>query len=387
MFSSPSKDIISTIIKHDRKVTSYKIALLRSINDVVLNYPDLHKYGSDIAIPIKRLAEYWVAYYWPFVLDNPIYQGPRAMRGGILRNDMAFREDLTSFRESWEEVIGTKSRASDGFYIITEFRSPRRRSQYPQELWEQYRSLLKKLNYTIANQPIRYAGPSEEQWSVFEPPKSFKDINDRVIDVPGTNSKDKCLIINHDLWLQFLRQSLWIEALCIHEWSLFTERQQQDWDIDRGEVYTLLTEQPEERRPLVEERNWINQLISKGSNFFCPWTGKLITTPNTYQLDHILPIAVYPINELWNLVPANPRANLLKRDRVPARSRLEKASTTLAQTYRNYASSKILRNALQQDTSLRFRSIDLEHSSAAGITHLVIDFVDQVASFRNLARY
>ncbi|MBN1922090.1 MAG: HIT family protein, partial [Anaerolineae bacterium] len=32
-------NILSTILRHDAKVTSYKIALLRAINDVALNYP------------------------------------------------------------------------------------------------------------------------------------------------------------------------------------------------------------------------------------------------------------------------------------------------------------------------------------------------------------
>jgi hypothetical protein len=34
---TPDK-VISTILKHDTKVTSYKIALLRAINDVVLTW-------------------------------------------------------------------------------------------------------------------------------------------------------------------------------------------------------------------------------------------------------------------------------------------------------------------------------------------------------------
>ncbi len=37
----PPSSVISTILKHDAKVTSYKIALLRAINDVVLSFPDL----------------------------------------------------------------------------------------------------------------------------------------------------------------------------------------------------------------------------------------------------------------------------------------------------------------------------------------------------------
>lgn len=61
--SSGSK-IISTILKHDTKVTSYKIALLRAINDVVLSFPDLRNLRADVAVPLRLLAQFWVAYYW-----------------------------------------------------------------------------------------------------------------------------------------------------------------------------------------------------------------------------------------------------------------------------------------------------------------------------------
>jgi hypothetical protein len=67
MTSIASDKVISTILKHDTKVTSYKIALLRAINDVVLTYPGLRTYQSDVAVPLKLLAEFWVAYYWPLV--------------------------------------------------------------------------------------------------------------------------------------------------------------------------------------------------------------------------------------------------------------------------------------------------------------------------------
>ena len=92
--------VVGSILKHDKKVNSYKLALIRSINDVVLSYPGLADGGADVAVPIRRLAQYWVAYYWPFVnRRSPIFQGPRAVRGGTLANDMAFRPALTALRE------------------------------------------------------------------------------------------------------------------------------------------------------------------------------------------------------------------------------------------------------------------------------------------------
>lgn len=57
------EQVISTILKHDRKTNSYKIALLRAINDVALAFPDVGHAGYDIAIPLRLLAQHWVAYY------------------------------------------------------------------------------------------------------------------------------------------------------------------------------------------------------------------------------------------------------------------------------------------------------------------------------------
>ena len=59
----PGEQAIATILKHDNKTTSYKIALLRAINDVVLMYPDVTRQGQPVAVPFSRLAELWVAYY------------------------------------------------------------------------------------------------------------------------------------------------------------------------------------------------------------------------------------------------------------------------------------------------------------------------------------
>ena len=96
---TPAGSEISTILRHDSKQTSYKIALLRSINDVVLNYPDLDASGRDVAVPLLTLAERWISYYWPFVEPGaPIFQGPRAVLDGELRNDMAFRPSLAHLR-------------------------------------------------------------------------------------------------------------------------------------------------------------------------------------------------------------------------------------------------------------------------------------------------
>lgn len=105
---NPSNALISTILKHDAKQTSYKIALLRAINDVALSYPDLRHSTRDIAIPFKLIAEFWLAYYWPFMdASMPVLQGARSRRGEVLRHDLSFRPTLTKLKLEWQALTGT----------------------------------------------------------------------------------------------------------------------------------------------------------------------------------------------------------------------------------------------------------------------------------------
>lgn len=94
--------------------------------------------SSDVAVPLRALAEYWVAYYWPFTNPaEPIMQGPRSQRGGVLRNDVSFRPQLTQLRQEWEASSGS-AKAADGFWLINELRVPRKRASYPSALSKLY---------------------------------------------------------------------------------------------------------------------------------------------------------------------------------------------------------------------------------------------------------
>ncbi|MDE0099927.1 MAG: HNH endonuclease signature motif containing protein [Truepera sp.] len=377
--------VISTILKHDNKQTSYKIALLRSINDVVLSYPDLRNSNRDVAIPLRALAEFWIAYYWPFMsAEKPILQGAQAFRDGRLRNDVAFRPELTRLKTEWEALVGS-SRPADGFVITSEMRVSRTRDSYPKPLLKAYRAAARKIA-TRLRQPIQYAGPGS--WGVFDRPRPYQELPSDVIAVPGTRERDVCLVAKAELWRTFQEVSLWVEALCIHEWSLFTETVVQAGAraTGRGETYALLTDRPDNRRPLSWERNEIDLLMMEGRSFTCPWTGKQIK-PGGYHIDHLVAISIYPTNELWNLVPADPHFNLhVKRARLPGQTALASARPHLIETYRSYQESSALAEALGQDVRVRFGSLQ-HHLTSERITDAVIDLLQMVAASRNLATF
>lgn len=379
--------IISTILKHDAKVASYKIALLRAINDVVLSYPDLRTYHSDVAVPLRALAEYWIAYYWPFVNPaEPIMQGPRSQRAGVLRNDVSFRPQLTQLRQAWETLSGSRKPA-DGFWLINELRVPRKQSSYPPALLKLYRQAVNSISKAI-EMPIRHAGPGE--WTVFDKPARYEHLR-RIAAIPGTLRNDVCLVISNGLWQAFREMSLYVEALCIHEWCLFTERVEQGDAIgfDRGVIYRLLTDRPDNRRPLTWERNNVDLLLMEGKEFICPWTTRRINKQVAYDLDHLVPVTVYPTNELWNLVPADPYFNShVKRNRLPSFERLIQAEPHLALAYSHYETSKSLSQAIHEDIIIRFSTLQQDHANfPQAVAKAVVDFIDQVAASRNLARF
>jgi hypothetical protein len=382
------RDVISTILKHDEKVTSYKIALLRAINDVVLSFPDMRSHGKDIAVPLRVLAEFWVAYYWPFVDPlRPIMQGTQSVRGGGLSNDMAFRPSLTQVRAEWERSLGGVSRPSDGFFLINELRISRKRALFSDDFLKAYHRAREAICQALL-MPICHAGPG--QWTVFDSPAPYASRRQWAVPIPGTQDNDKCLLIRAELWQAFRELSLWVEALCIHEWCLFTEKKAKKINaaVDRGLAYCLLTDRPDNRRPLSWERNQVDLLMMEGMEFVCPWTERPVCSGMAYDLDHLVPVSVYPINELWNLVPSDPSFNMhIKRDRLPSPERLVRAEPHLVLAYTNYGASVLMSDAIREDVAARFSTIRPDLSFPHAVARAAVDFISEVAASRNLARF
>ncbi|GER90454.1 hypothetical protein KDW_46160 [Dictyobacter vulcani] len=384
--------VISTILRHDSKMTSYKIALLRAMNDVVLSFPDLYTYDQDVAVPLRELARYWVAYYWPFMDEQqPIWQGPRARQGDGWKNDVLFRDALTRLRQELERLSPWVSpRPSDGFFLINEMKIARKKHLYSPELLQQYELTLKAICEAL-EKPIQHAGPGE--WGIFARPARYKLLAGHVVAVPGTRPEDRCVVIKADLWRTFREMSLWIEALCIHEWCLFSERLPSEDPVDRGRIYSLLVDRPDNRRPLNWERNHIDILLLEGKEFTCPWSHKVIRVGVKYDLDHLMPLSVYPINELWNLVPADPYYNShQKRDRLPSVKHLLEAQSHLIQAYSNYLASMPLATVIKDDVYGRFATVPAmvngqDANFTSEVARVVVNFLDDVAIARNLARF
>jgi HNH endonuclease len=122
-----------------------------------------------------------------------------------------------------------------------------------------------------------------------------------------------------------------------------------------------------------------------GKTFICPWTGKNLAARN-YAIDHIIPVSVYPTNELWNLVPSDEYFNAhTKRARLPTASRMASATPRLARTYGLYMGSQALGKAFRADLRERF-ALSLT-SEPKGIAETVAGAALAIADARSVARF
>lgn len=369
------REVLATLLRHEAKTNTYKFALIRALNDLALEFPWLP--DQDVIVPLRRVAERWLVSYWPFVGEREVQQGARSLRDGVCRQDMSFRAALTRLRLAWEALPYTRSHPADGALLLAEYRTGRGRLD-PEvlRLTEQTLSAMAQ----AVKQPVRFAGPGGPH-SVFGLPLPVRTLPGAPL--PGARPDEPAFVVPAAVWKALQELSLWVEALCLHEWSLFVERVDQTTAVTRGDVFTLLTAVPEARVPLTWERNQVRLLLLEGTPFACPWTGRALGVDD-FNLDHLIPVSVHPINELWNLVPSDPRHNKhVKRARIPGDARLRQAAPLLARTYATYMAAPRLVSGLQEDVQGRFGRL----LSAPHLAEEVIRLSDAVAQARNVPRY
>lgn len=367
--------ILATLLRHEAKSNSYKFALVRALNDLALLYPG----PSDqaVIVPLRLVAERWLVSYWAFVGEEPIYQGARARRATGPGQDLSFRTALTALRGAWEAWTGPRSGPADGALLLAAFQVER--DGLPEPLRRLTQATISAIAQAV-RQPVRYAGTGGAH-ALFGVPAPAGTLSGRPL--PDTRAAEPAFTVPAALWQTFIDLSLWVEALCLHEWSLYVERVAQDLPVSRGQVFTLLTATPATRIPLTWERHQVQLLMLDGAVFHCPWTHKPLT-PNSFDLDHLIPLAAQPINDLWNLIPSDPVHNQhVKRARLPGAARLNSALRTLEQTYQLYGQQSSMGLVLQRDVLARF-GLPL---APGPLAQRVCGLADHVAEARNVPRY
>lgn len=77
------------------------------------------------------------------------------------------------------------------------------------------------------------------------------------------------------------------------------------------------------QRDTSRVRRLAEEVRSRGRKVRCVWTGKDLK--DGLEVDHCFPMAAWPCQDLWNLLPASPSVNRQKRDLLVSPERLDRA--------------------------------------------------------------
>lgn len=279
-------DRIEGILNRDRKVATYKLALLRGLCDLATADDRSVDWScpQEVGVSLDSLAERWLFYYWP-LFASPVFIPQIQAESVSCARPVKFRPSLTQLIAHYQALGGLDAFALD-------YRSGRLGGQAKILI----DAALKDIRSAIVQGPVAHAA----QGSMFR----FDRATRRVY----------CDV---DLWRELCLTGYWIRDALLLRWTELTIRFAPQ--LSHGIVLEQLLREPVIDREVTVAR----QCYLKQKGLRCVWSGKLIQ-PQTLAVDHALPFALWRNNDLWNLLPSHKTVNGQKSDKVPSADLLTK---------------------------------------------------------------
>ena len=274
-------DQIETIINHDKKTATYKLALLRALCELAQSgyrNVDWHSDGT-VSLPLSLIAEKWLYFYWP-LFDTPDGKPILQIRGS---NKLLFEEEL----QALISLYASQNQLS-GFHCALEAGCLNTTAQ------TLVRGALKKISQAIVKGPIRYATQGGFR---------FDRLSDRVY-------------FNSGLWREMCLLGHWISDAILFRWAELCA----DFSGQKGDTVKVLGQliiRPETERDVVDAR----KIYQSQENLTCVWT-QVPLRGKRFDVDHVIPFSLWHNNDLWNLLPTDSIVNNNKRDKLVSRDAL-----------------------------------------------------------------
>jgi hypothetical protein len=324
------KNIIK-LIERDSKFSTYKYALLRGVIDVIQdNSPYVRRIGDDIKIPLGLLIEKWILYYYPLLESE--FSIPQ-ING---ENNLQFEQQLK------EIIIYYKNKGG-----LSAFYNDLRRKNIPNNLRKEFLLLLRKLQKTITEMPMKYIGQSinKEYYSIFKFEKSQSRVNkSSIINTQFLIDNFGYFTIHVEYYEVFSFMGTFLsgkESILI-KWAEFSVQASKD-KINFSTAIEKLILSPVTERDVEDTKKLYKSVISRQKEINCVWTGHGIRKLN---VDHVIPFSIWKNNDLWNLLPAEEKVNNDKRDKIPSNNLIENRKDSIFSYW----------NLLLDSNSIRFQS-------------------------------
>jgi SAM-dependent methyltransferase len=274
-------DRIESILNADRKVATYKLALLRAFCDTALTSWSQATWEPDgkVSIPLEELSRRWIQYYWPLLESRqliPQINGeskgakPIAFRGSMA--DLVERYRRRGGLGAWLRDIGDGTLSPEDAGLS--------------------RRVLSVISRTIVKGPVQFAGGA---------------LGTREF---SFDSRTRRVLFDERVWQELVLMGHWVRDALVLRWAEMTSRLS-GGDLAPGRILDLLIKSSDPLRmdPQVRE------LYRATPSIECVWTAKPLHA--AFEVDHAIPFAFWRDSSLWNLFPAARGANNAKRDRLP----------------------------------------------------------------------
>lgn len=278
---------LQSVLFEDRKTATYKLALLRALCDVAQTTPALQFLNeAEVALPLGLVIERWIAYYWPLI-GLPQLTGARRMEfeAGLADLSRLFSGDYFAFRR------GLESDRLDATAV------------------KALQTVATVITKALRRGPIEHSGSASGDPTFSWMPAPKRRDASPIISLTHNYG---LLIMAGGLWREFRENGLWFADSVLLQWAELVNRFTAG-KVSVGDVLArLLATQDSERNTQAARL-----LYSEKPNLTCVWSDKPLVGC-LFEVDHILPWALTRSNDLWNLMPAAPRVNHEKSDRIPA---------------------------------------------------------------------
>jgi SAM-dependent methyltransferase len=297
-------DQIEGILNRDKKVATYKFALFRALGELAIQEPHCAIWRSDrrVGVPIRRLAEKWLSYYWPIVASARFIPQSQSEGAGVDK-PLIFRGAIAALMAPYL--------ASGEHGGLTAWQLDMSSNRLSDETRTNLDSALKSIAQAIRLGPVKYAGGALETGAVF----SFDASTSQVLMSP-------------ELWRELSLLGHWIADAVIVRWAELTERFGRRQGIRAGDVIQLLLARPEpERAAQLARQIFVHHGVDR-----CTWSNRKLT--DGFAVDHVIPFSLWGNNDLWNLLPVDPKVNGDKSDKLPAGALLRDRQASIIQSWR-----------------------------------------------------
>lgn len=284
-------DQIESVINKDRKVATYKLALFRALADIALMEYNRAVWlpGKKVGIPVRAITEKWIEYFWPIVAAE--YFIPQIQGEVNGASTLAFRplfSELVALYKPWGGQAG--------------FFHDYLRGRINDTIRPLVKKLLSKLDNTIVSGPVTYSGGALLQQAVF-----------------SWDSSGRQIVMDASLWRELTYLGRWIRDAAILRWAELTAHFNEKGSYSISQILDVLLQEPVDHRDMDQSRKVYESL----EELECVWSGKNLED-RRFEVDHIIPFTLWRNNDLWNMMPAEPKYNLLKSDKLPGHELLVK---------------------------------------------------------------